>query len=81
LRRTSRLIVDGLRPNRTAMERTDWSARSRSPISTRSSSEKNRAPRPVSIVLTHVNAYGRFRLDMDTRIDLTGGQPAAESIL
>src|SRR5664279_2884307 len=33
------------------MERTDWPARSRSPISTRSSSEKNRAPRPVSIVL------------------------------
>ena len=30
---------------------------------------------------THVNPYGRFRLDMDTRIDLTGGQPAAESIL
>jgi hypothetical protein len=40
-----------LRPNRTAMEQTDWPARSRSPISTRSSSEKNRAPRPVSIVL------------------------------
>ena len=30
---------------------------------------------------THANPYGRFRLDMDTRIDLTGGQPAAESIL
>ena len=30
---------------------------------------------------THVNPYGRFRLDMDTRIDLTSGQPAAESIL
>ncbi len=36
-------MVDGLRPNRAAMERTDWPARSRSPISTRSSSDKNRA--------------------------------------
>ena len=43
LRRTSRLIVDGLRCSLAAIARMDRPVRSRSPISNRSSSDKNRA--------------------------------------